>query len=100
MAMEVTMVRVYLTEADRLLKTVLSRLHDDEKVRGVTVFRGVSGFGRSGEMHSASLLDLSPDLPVVVEFFDKPDKVADIIAHLNTLVGGGHIVSWRAELNE
>ena len=100
MAIEVTIVRVYLTEADRLLKTVLSRLHDDEKVRGVTVFRGVSGFGKSGQMHSAGLLDLSSDLPVVVEFFDKPDKVGEIIAHLNTLVGAGHIVSWAAELNE
>ena len=98
--MEVTMVRVYLTEADRLLKKVLSRLHDEEKVRGVTVFRGVSGFGKSGAVHSSGLLDLSSDLPVVVEFFDEPGKVAEIIAHLNTLVGAGHIVSWPAELNE
>lgn len=97
--MEVTMVRVYLTEADRLLKKVLSRLHDEEKVRGVTVFRGVSGFGKSGAVHSAGLLDLSSDLPVVVEFFDEPGKVAEIIDHLNTLVGTGHIVSWPAELN-
>jgi hypothetical protein len=96
--MEVTMVRVYLTEADRLLKKVLYRLHDEEKVRGVTVFRGVSGFGKSGTVHSAGLLDLSSDLPVVVEFFDEPGKVAEIIDHLNTLVGTGHIVSWPAEL--
>ena len=98
--MEVTMVRVYLTEADRLLKTVLSRLHDEEKVRGVTVFRGVSGFGKSGAVHSAGLLDLTSDLPVVVEFFDEPEKITEIIAHLTTLVGPGHIVTWPATLNE
>ena len=94
------MARVYLTEADRLLKTVLSRLHDDEKVRGVTVFRGVSGFGKSGEVHSAGLLDLASDLPVVVEFFDRPAKVAEIVRHLDTLVGPGHIATWPAEINE
>ena len=98
--MKITMVRVYLSEADRLLKPVMSRLHDDEKVRGVTVFRGVTGFGKSGQIHSAGLLDITPDLPVVVEFFDEPDKVAEIIAHLDTLVGGGRIVSWPATLNE
>ena len=98
--MQVTMVRVYLTEADRLLKKVLSLLHDEEKVRGVTVFRGVSGFGKSGAVHSAGLLDLSSDLPVVVEFFDEPAKIGEIIVHLNTLTGAGHIISWPAELNE
>ena len=98
--MKVTMVRMYLTEADRLLKKVLSRLHDDEKVRGVTVFRGIAGFGKSGAVHSAGLLDLTPDLPVVVEFFDEPERVAQIIPHLNTLVGTGHIVTWPAELIE
>ena len=94
------MVRVYLSEADKLLKTVMSRLHDDEKVRGVTVFRGVTGFGKSGKVHSAGLLDITPDLPVVIEFFDEPEKVANIITHLNTVVGTGHIVSWPATLNE
>ena len=43
---DVTMVRVYLTEAGKTLKTLLTKLHDEEKVRGVTVFRGISGFGR------------------------------------------------------
>ena len=96
----ITMVRVYLTESDKLLRQVVSRLHDEESVRGVTVFRGISGFGQSGEIHSASLLDLSTDLPVVVEFFDEPGKVEKIIAHLNTIVDSGHIVSWPAQLNE
>lgn len=99
MALTVTMVRVYLTESDRLLKQVLSKLHDEEKVRGVTVFRGVSGFGKSGAIHSAGLLDLSSDLPLIVEFFDTPEKVADIISHLNSLAAPGHIISWPAELN-
>lgn len=100
MSTPITMVRVYLSEADRLLHQLIAKLHDEEHVRGVTVFRGISGFGKKGRIHSSSLLDLTSDLPVVIEFFDEPDKVKTIIDHLNTIVGPGHIVSWQAELNE
>ena len=96
----VTVVRVYLTEAEKLLKTLLAKLHDEEKVRGVTVFRGVSGFGRSGVVHSTTLLDLSLDLPMIVEFFDEPEKVTRILTHLQTILPPGHVVSWPARINE
>ena len=97
---DVTVVRIYLTEGERLMKTILARLHDEEKVRGVTVFRGISGFGRSGVVHSAALLDLSLDLPVVIEFFDAPDKVRRIQSHLKELLPPGHVISWPAQVNE
>lgn len=93
------MVRIYLTETEAHLETLLKRLHDWEKVRGVTVFRGISGFGKSGEMHSSSLLDISMDLPVVIEFFDEPAKVSAIMDHLATIIEPGHIVSWSAQVN-
>ncbi len=97
---DVTIVRVYLTETEKLLKTLLAKLHDEEKVRGVTVFRGVSGFGQSGVVHSATLLDLSLDLPMVIEFFDEPKKVARILSHLNSILPSGHVVSWSARISE
>ena len=97
---DVTVVRIYLTEGEKLMKTLLVKLHDEEKVRGVTVFRGISGFGRSGVVHSAALLDLSLDLPVVIEFFDAPDKVRRIQSHLKELLPPGHVVSWSAQVNE
>jgi len=96
----VTVVRIYLTEGEKRVKTLLARLHDDEKVRGVTVFRGISGFGRSGVMHSSTLLDLSLDLPVVIEFFDAPEKVRHILDHLKNDLPPGHVVSWPAQVNE
>ena len=95
----VTFVRIYLTEADKTLEPLLKKLHDQEKVRGVTVFRAMSGFGGSGVIHTASLLDLSLDLPVTVEFFDSPDKVDAILEHLSDLLERGHIVRWQAEMN-
>ena len=95
--LDVIMVRVYLTEGEKLLKQTLAYLHDEHRVQGVTVFRGIAGFGRSGVMHSSTLLDLTMDLPLVVEFFDEPEKVSLIIKHLKTLLEPEHIVFWSAQ---
>ncbi|MDX2455992.1 MAG: DUF190 domain-containing protein [Gammaproteobacteria bacterium] len=96
--LDVTYVRVYLTEGEGSMEALLRCLHDEEKVQGVTVFRGISGFGKSGKMHSSSLLDMSLDLPLVIEFFDVPEKVNNILEHLRNKVKPGHIVSWSATL--
>ena len=49
-------------------------------------------------MHSSSLLDKSLDLPVVVEFFDVPEKIDNILDHVCKNVKPGHIVSWHGML--
>jgi hypothetical protein len=95
----VTVVRVYMTEGSGL-RRLLRYLHDESRVRGVTVFRGVTGFGRSGTVHAASFVDLSMQLPVVVEFFETPERAAPILEHLNTLLEPGHVLTWSATVNE
>lgn len=95
---DVVMARVYLTEAKAHLESLMKRLNDEHKVHGVTVFRGIAGFGKSGHIHSSSLLDMSLDLPVVVEFFDEPSKVQLLVDELYQMVGSGHIVTWPAQL--
>ena len=96
--LDVTFVRIYLTEGEGRMEGLLKRLHDEEKVQGVTVFRGISGFGSSGKLHSSSLLDMSLDLPLVVEFFDVPQKVEKILEHIRRDIDPGHIVSWQGRL--
>ncbi len=95
----VSMVRIYLTEGERTARDLFKRLHDEEQVRGVTLFRGVSGFGLSGKVHSASLLDMSLDLPLILEFFDAPERVDEILGHLQDIIPGGHLVRWEARVN-
>jgi len=95
---DVTLVRVYLREEKAHLSRLLARINDEHKVCGVTVFRGIAGFGSSGELHSSTLLDVSFDLPVVIEFFDRPAKVAAVIEELYAVVGPGHIISWPVQL--
>jgi hypothetical protein len=93
-----TMVRVYLTESDRELKPLLKCLHDELKVCGATVMRGVAGFGASGVVHSAGLVDLSTDLPLVLEFFDRPDRARAAIERIKDFVEPGHVVSWSVNV--
>jgi uncharacterized protein len=96
---DVIIVRIYLHEAKAHMAELMQYLHDESKVHGVTVFRGITGFGTSGKYHSSTLIDMSLDLPVVIEFYDEPDKVKAIIEHLNTRVKPGHIVYWSARIN-
>jgi PII-like signaling protein len=98
---EVTVVRIYLSEADHgrrktLMQEILNILHDQHRVRGVTVFRGIAGFGEAGEVHASDALRLMVDLPLVIEFYDKPAVVEAVLGLLKDLIPAGHIVSWEA----
>lgn len=92
---DVTVVRIYITEGEKILKSIISYLKKEAEIRGVSVFRAISGYGKSGEHHS-SLVDLSLDLPLVVEFFDEPDKIALAMETVSTLVKAEHIIFWQA----
>lgn len=97
--MQVTMVRIYLHESESHMKELLGYLHDESKVHGVTVFRGITGFGNSGRYHSSTLMDISLDLPVVIEFFDEPEKVEAIVQALSRRIKPGHMAWWPATIN-
>ena len=95
--MNVTVARIYVTEGNHLHKKIFERLHDEHKVQGVTVYRAVTGFGKSGKTHSSSLLDVSFDLPVVIEFFDTAEKVATALESISDLVAPGHVLTFAAD---
>ncbi|HKZ74087.1 MAG TPA: DUF190 domain-containing protein [Steroidobacteraceae bacterium] len=95
--LDVTMVRVYLHEREPRLKHIMHVLHDELHVRGVTAFRGIAGFGVSGQWHAAAVVDLSLDLPVVIEFFDEPARARAALERLTALCKPGHVVEWPAK---
>lgn len=93
-------VRIYLSESDtlnnnNLMQEIFRRLHDEHKIHGVTVFRGIAGFGRHGQVHSADLLRLNANLPLVIEFFDDPHAIDDAMRWLTDMVPLGHIAIWE-----
>ena len=95
----VSVVRVYCSDKGRQHQKIIDLLHREHRVAGITAFRGIAGFGKSGHLHEAGLLDVSLDLPIVIEFFDRPDKVDAVMPLLNDIVGPGHIVAWPATAN-
>jgi PII-like signaling protein len=101
MSNEVIVVRIYLHETEHgrrttLQQEILTLLHDQHRVQGVTVFRGIAGFGASGTVHAADLLRLTVDLPIVIEFYDEPEVAEAAMNLLNGLVPDGHVIWWRA----
>jgi len=92
------MVRIYLTEGDHTLNALIRHLHDVAKVQGVTVFRAIAGFGHSGRLHSTALVDLSLDLPLVVEFFDSPERIEAVLPTLGALTDPRHVVTWSVRI--
>ena len=96
---EVSIVRIYLSEGEAQLKSLMKRLRDWEKLRGLTVFRGISGFGDSGVIHGSDIVDLSLNLPIVVEFFDEEDKINAVLEHLGDQIKPGHMLKWTAQTN-
>ncbi|MDD1630762.1 MAG: DUF190 domain-containing protein [Methylococcaceae bacterium] len=93
---EVTMARIYTLEGHDQLNQALDILHDEEKIFGVTIIRGIAGFGENREIHTSSLLTLSLELPIIIEFYDEPGKVKKAIQVLQSRLDLKHIVSWSA----
>ena len=96
---EVTVVRIYLAEGEKQLKNLMKRLRDWEKLRGLTVFRGISGYGEDGVIHGTDLVDLSLNLPIVIEFFDEDEKINNILEHLSDQIKPSHMLKWTANTN-
>jgi len=96
--MQVKYTRIYLSEEEPLLDEIFSYLQQN-KIKGATVFRGVKGYGSSGKIREAHFLDLHFDLPVVLEFFDDPQKVDSVLNYFSNKIESGRILHWLAEVN-
>ncbi len=94
---DIVMVRVYITEASQLLNKIIDYLKNDD-ISGLSVFRAIEGVGQSGSLTS-SLLDLSLNLPISIEFFDYDKaKIEKALEHLHQIVKPGHIMFWEAKV--
>ena len=62
-------------------------------VAGATVLRGGVGFGHSSRLHTAKILRLSDDLPLVIEIVDSEDKIAEFLEALDPMMAAGGLVT-------
>jgi uncharacterized protein len=90
---EQLLVRIFVGESDRWhhqpLATALVERLRREGFAGATVLRGVAGFGARSVLHSAHLLRLSEDLPIVIEVVESEEHVERLLPILEEMVGEG-----------
>jgi len=85
--------RIYIGESDRwhhqpLYEAIVLKARE-LKMAGATVLRGAMGFGATSHLHTAKILRLSMDLPVVIEIVDTPEKIAGFLPFLDEVVNDG-----------
>ena len=85
--------RIYIGESDRWehkpLHEAIVLLAREKHLAGATVTRGLMGFGKASRLHTAKILRLSMDLPMVIEIVDSTEKVNAFLPELERMVGGG-----------
>jgi PII-like signaling protein len=65
---------------------------------GATVLRGPIGYGRSSRLHTAKILRLSYDLPIVIEIVDTEAKIADFLPELEKMMGSGLVTLEKVQV--
>ncbi len=97
---EQQLMRIFIGEADRHghrpLYEVLVELLREEEFAGATVLRGICGFGANRLYHTQKLLDLSSDMPIIIEVVDSKEKINAIMPQIDAMMGGGMITLEKA----
>ncbi len=90
-------VRVYFGERDthdgKSLWSAMLELLRREQAAGATVLRGLAGYGAHSRIHSASIVDLSSDLPLVLEWIDSSERVQRLLPMIDAMLQGGMITT-------
>ena len=90
---DATLLRIFIGESDRwqhqpLYEAIVLKARELH-LAGATVLRGPMGFGAASRIHTAKILRLSTDLPMVIEIVDTEEKVRTLLPFLDEAMGGG-----------
>jgi PII-like signaling protein len=96
------LLRIYLGESDRWqhqpLYEAIVRKARELHLAGATVLRGPMGFGAASRIHTAKILRLSIDLPLVIEIVDVEEKVRTLLPLLDEMMGGGLVTMEKVKV--
>ncbi|PIR00924.1 MAG: hypothetical protein COV66_03610 [Nitrospinae bacterium CG11_big_fil_rev_8_21_14_0_20_45_15] len=99
---EAVLLRIFIGESDEYegqpLYQFLVEFFKKEEIAGVTVLRGIAGYGNHSEIHTTSILRLSSNLPIVVEAVDKPENIAKVKLKLEDVMNGGMVTEERVKI--
>ena len=99
---EAVLLRNFIGEDDRadgqpLYEAIVMKARELH-LAGATVLRGPMGFGRSSRLHTAKILRLSEDLPVVVEIVDAEDRIEALLEAIGPLIGSGLVTLEKVQV--
>ncbi len=96
------LLRIFIGESDKYEKQPLYewivRKARETGLAGATVFRGLEGYGASSRLHTAKLLRLSTDLPIVIEIVDTDDKIEKFIPLIDEAIKNGLVTLEKARI--
>jgi PII-like signaling protein len=101
---DATLLRIFIGESDRwqhkpLYEAIVLKARELH-LAGATVLRGVMGFGKSSRLHTAKILRLSFDLPVVIEILDSEEKIQAFLPVISGMMKGGLVTMEQARVIE
>src|SRR5689334_24894808 len=96
------LLRIFIGESDRwqhkpLYEAIVLKARELH-LAGATVLRGPMGFGKSSRLHTAKILRLSMDLPLVIEIVDSNEKIQSFLPELDKMIGGGLVTLEKVKV--
>ena len=99
---EAVLLRIFIGEADRwqhkpLYEAIVLKAREMH-LGGATVLRGPMGFGRTSRLHTAKILNLSTDLPLVIEIVDSEAKISEFLPVIDEMITGGLVTMEKVKV--
>jgi PII-like signaling protein len=99
---DAVLLRIHVGEAEKsgskpLYEAIVLKAREMQ-LAGATVLRGPMGFGANSQIHSAKVLRLSVDLPIVIEIADAPDKINAFLPVLDAMMGSGLVTLEKVQV--
>src|SRR5437899_817142 len=99
---DAVVLRIFIGESDRrehrpLYEAIVLKAREAH-LAGATVLRGPMGFGKSSRLHTAKILRLSLDLPMVIEIIDSEEKIRAFLPTLDGMIGGGLVTLEKVQV--
>ena len=96
------LLRIFIGESDRwqhkpLYEAIVLKARELH-LAGATVLRGPMGFGKTSRLHTAKILRLSMDLPLVIEIVDSEEKINAFLPVLDSMMGGGLVTLEKVKV--
>jgi uncharacterized protein len=101
------LLRIFIGESDKHghqpLYEAIVHLARRRGMAGMTVLRGIMGFGADSHLHTAKILRLSEDLPIILEIVDRPERIDELLAEVDPMITEGlvtrepvRVIKYRA----